>query len=337
MLASIDAISSARLTALATGAMVSGLGSAEAQEEASSTLRFSLASRRSRFRPQERSSTASSVVDGPPLLLCTALPRRTSRGGWSRRSSRQNYTVVAADLRGYGDSSKPAGRRESCELLEARHGARPGGSHAAFRIRPVSGRRARPRRAGRATAWRSTMRTRSRKAAVLRYHPHLLPVHARHDRVRSGVFHHWFNSPASGARAGKRSASRRGRRRSPERRHEIQIEYLRTRRATRQTFTRCARTTAQGHPSICSTTRPTWTRRSPARCSFSGASAAPWAGSMTSCRYLARARRECHRKGAAGRPQPAGGVTRASARRAEVSGVSCYLSLSPEPQRFSLI
>ena len=44
---------------------------------------------------------------GPPLLLLHGFPQ--TKALWARVAPRlvKNYTVVAADLRGYGDSSKP--------------------------------------------------------------------------------------------------------------------------------------------------------------------------------------------------------------------------------------
>ena len=48
--------------------------------------------------------------DGPPVLLLHGYPQ--THAIWRKIAPRlaQNYTVVAADLRGYGDSSKPAGQ-----------------------------------------------------------------------------------------------------------------------------------------------------------------------------------------------------------------------------------
>src|SRR5215218_166735 len=46
--------------------------------------------------------------DGPPLLLLHGHPQ--THACWHKIAPRlaQHFTVVAADLRGYGDSSKPA-------------------------------------------------------------------------------------------------------------------------------------------------------------------------------------------------------------------------------------
>src|SRR3546814_13436019 len=59
--------------------------------------------------------------DGPPLLLLHGNPR--THVSWHRVAPTlaERYTVVATDLRGYGDSSKPAG----------------GGDHSAYSFRTM--------------------------------------------------------------------------------------------------------------------------------------------------------------------------------------------------------
>ena len=86
---------------------------------------------------------------GRRCCCCTATRRRARAGTWSRRASPRRFTVVAADLRGYGDSSKPAGRRRPRRLLQAGDGRRHGGPHARAGPRAVRGGRPRPGRAGR--------------------------------------------------------------------------------------------------------------------------------------------------------------------------------------------
>ena len=54
-------------------------------------------------------SIASSAAAARRSCCCTAIRRRTRCGIGSRRASRERYTVVCSDLRGYGDSSKPDG------------------------------------------------------------------------------------------------------------------------------------------------------------------------------------------------------------------------------------
>ena len=74
---------------------------------------------------------------GPPVLLLHGAPQSMISWRLVAPDLAQDHTVVVTDLRGYGDSSKPAGRRESRELLEARDGARSGRGDAAARLREV--------------------------------------------------------------------------------------------------------------------------------------------------------------------------------------------------------
>ena len=60
---------------------------------------------------------------------CTAIRRRTRCGiGWRRRWP-STSRVVMMDLRGYGDSGRPAADAEPCRLQQARDGARCAGRH----------------------------------------------------------------------------------------------------------------------------------------------------------------------------------------------------------------
>ena len=64
--------------------------------------------------------------NGPPLLLLHGVPQTHLSWHKVAPALAKNYTVVAADLRGYGDSSKPPDGAEPRQLLEARDGAGPG-------------------------------------------------------------------------------------------------------------------------------------------------------------------------------------------------------------------
>ncbi len=61
---------------------------------------------------------------GPALLLVHGHPQTSAI--WHRVAPRlaQQFTLVLADLRGYGDSSRPAGDPRACELQQAHHGPR---------------------------------------------------------------------------------------------------------------------------------------------------------------------------------------------------------------------
>ena len=268
-----------QMTALATGAMISGLGSAEAQEEASSTLRFFPGFKA--FKVQTSGAIINGVVggQGPPLLLLHGAPQTHISWRLVAPQLASNYTVVAADLRGYGDSSKPpdgenhanySKRAMALDQVEVMR-------HFGFDRFPVVGHDRGGRVAHRMALDHADKVT---KAAVLDIIPtYYLYTHVTIEFVQA--YFHWFNylRPAPGPENDLKAS--RGR---PEVQSDVRDSASNTceRRATRQTSTPCARTTARAHPSICSTTRPTWTRRSPALCSFCGASAAPWVGSTTS-------------------------------------------------------
>ena len=63
---------------------------------------------------------------GPPLLLLHGHPQTHVMWHLTAPALARDYTVVCADLRGYGDSSQAAGDARSRELLQAGDGARHG-------------------------------------------------------------------------------------------------------------------------------------------------------------------------------------------------------------------
>src|SRR5574341_644772 len=94
-------------TALVTGAAIGGLGSAEASQDPGSTDRFFPGFKASKV--QTSGAVINTVIggQGPPLLLLHGAPQ--THISWRRVAPdlAKEYTVVAPDLRGYGDSSKP--------------------------------------------------------------------------------------------------------------------------------------------------------------------------------------------------------------------------------------
>jgi haloacetate dehalogenase len=97
-----------RATALLGGLATHGLGTVRAQAPAGATVSLFPGFRS--LRIQTTGATINVVVggQGPPLLLLHGAPQ--SLASWHRIAPElaKEYTVVAADLRGYGDSSKPA-------------------------------------------------------------------------------------------------------------------------------------------------------------------------------------------------------------------------------------
>jgi haloacetate dehalogenase len=94
---------------LVGGAAVSGLSQAHAQERADGSAYLFPGFKTSRV--QTSGATINVVVGGggPPLLLLHGAPQ--SHAIWNKIAPdlTREYTVVAADLRGYGDSGKPEG------------------------------------------------------------------------------------------------------------------------------------------------------------------------------------------------------------------------------------
>ena len=106
----------------------------------------------SRFSHREGSDDGAVIHaviggSGPPVLLLHGAPQ--SRVSWPAvaRELARDYTVVVADLRGYGDSGKMQGSDDHNRVLETHDGARSSRGHAPFRLRALQRVRPRSRRA----------------------------------------------------------------------------------------------------------------------------------------------------------------------------------------------
>jgi haloacetate dehalogenase len=215
-----------QMTALATGAVVSGFGRAAAQEhDAGSTIRFFPGFKA--FKVQTSGAIINGVVggQGPPLLLLHGAPQTHISWRLVAPQLATNYTVVAADLRGYGDSSKPpdgenhanySKRAMALDQVEVMR-------HFGFDRFPVVGHDRGGRVAHRMALDHTDKVT---KAAVLDIIPtYYLYTHVTIEFVQA--YFHWFNylRPAPGPENDLKAAADAQKSRATS---EIQIEYLRT-------------------------------------------------------------------------------------------------------------
>jgi haloacetate dehalogenase len=94
-------------SALVAGAAVGRLGSAEASQDTSGADRFFPGFKASNV--QTSGAVIHTVIggQGPPLLLLHGAPQSHISWRLVAPALAKEYTVVATDLRGYGDSSKP--------------------------------------------------------------------------------------------------------------------------------------------------------------------------------------------------------------------------------------
>ena len=178
----------------------------------------------------------------------------------SRRELAKDYTVIAPDLRGYGDSSKPpdgddhanySKRAMALDQVEVM-------KHFGFDRFPVVGHDRGGRVAHRMALDHPGQGHEARRA---RHRADLLPLHARDDRVRAGLLP-LVQLPARRRRARRTSCKAQNDAQQARATIRDPARVPAHARATRRTSTRCARTTAPARRSTSSTTRPISTRRS---------------------------------------------------------------------------
>ena len=109
----------------------------------------SKASRRRGSIPARRRSACGAAAAARRCSCSHGNPQ--THAMWHKVAPRlaEHFTVIATDLRGYGESGKPPVHARPRPLLQARDGARPGRGDAAARARALLRRRPRPRRARR--------------------------------------------------------------------------------------------------------------------------------------------------------------------------------------------
>ena len=213
------------VAALTTGAVVGTLRSTQAQQGAGAVDRFFPG-----FKPftfDTSGATINGVIggQGPPLLLLHGAPQ--SHVSWRLVAPKlaAEYTVIATDLRGYGDSSKPADgenhanyskRAMALDQVEVMR-------HFGFERFPVVGHDRGGRVAHRMALDHPDKVT---KLAVLDIVPtHYLYTHVTIEFVQA--YFHWFNylRPAPGPETELKAAADAQKARATS---EIQLEYLRT-------------------------------------------------------------------------------------------------------------
>jgi len=98
-----------RATTLVTGAAVGGLGTAHARQQAGAAPALFPGFKAAKVQTSGATINLVTGGSGPPLLLLHGAPQ--THAIWHRVAPdlAKEYTVIAADLRGYGDSSKPDG------------------------------------------------------------------------------------------------------------------------------------------------------------------------------------------------------------------------------------
>ena len=136
-------------------------------------------------------SIASSGATVRRCCCCTGIRRRTRCGIASRRRSRSDITVVCADLRGYGDSSKPAARCDARRVFEARDGRRHGRGDARRSAFARSGSSDTIAADASRIGCASIIRTRSSALAVLDISP-TRTMYAQTDQAFATAYYHWF-------------------------------------------------------------------------------------------------------------------------------------------------
>ena len=127
---------------------------------------------------------------GPPLLLLHGYPQ--THAMWHRIAPRlaQRFTVVCPDLRGYGDSGKPASDATHVTYSEAGDGAGHGRSNARPRLSALSPGRTRSRRPRRASPVRRSSGAVER-VAVLDISP-TRTMYGATTQAFATAYYHWF-------------------------------------------------------------------------------------------------------------------------------------------------
>jgi haloacetate dehalogenase len=95
--------------ALAVSAVIGANSTADAQEPSADTTRFFPGFSRSQVKTSGATINVLKGGSGPPLLLLHGAPQSHISWRLVAPELAKSYTVIATDLRGYGDSSKPEG------------------------------------------------------------------------------------------------------------------------------------------------------------------------------------------------------------------------------------
>jgi len=72
--------------------------------------------KRRRIEVSEATINCVTAGNGPPLLLLHGYPQNLAMWAKTAPFLAEKFTVVCADLRGYGDSTKPGARRTTATI-----------------------------------------------------------------------------------------------------------------------------------------------------------------------------------------------------------------------------
>ena len=184
----MDVINRRELLQMTAALAVAGIPKTTVAQEPNpgNTLRFFPGFKAARVKTSGAEINLVHAGSGPPLLLMHGAPQTHVSMRLIAPELAKDYTVIVPDLRGYGDSSKPADGENHANYSKRAMALDQVEVMKQLRLRQVRRRRPRSRRPRRPSHGARSCRQ-GDAAGRARHHPDLLPLHARHDRVHPGV------------------------------------------------------------------------------------------------------------------------------------------------------